>query len=162
MLAKKIEDDDIKDIGSFFTPDMLMKYDLALFAERMLSMEVSNHHILWASMVAKYPKLAINAPRDHGKSFFFSFAYVIWRVYYNWLPDALMTMESFKSVPRISIGYIFSNTVDQAVLLLDISETCISAILCRPDRYPITYGIAAALSTLIDSMIALPLTSFKS
>lgn len=120
MLAKKIEDDDIKDIGSFFTPDMLMRYDLALFAERMLNMEVSNHHVLWASMVAKYPKLAINAPRDHGKSFFFSFAYVIWRVYYNWLPDALMTMETFKSVPRISIGYIFSNTVDQAVLLLDI------------------------------------------
>jgi len=113
-------EDEIKNIGELFTPEMLMKYDMALFAERMLNMEISDHHVLWASMVAKYPKLAINAPRDHGKSFFFSFAYVIWKVYYNWLPDALLSMENFKSVPRVSIGYIFSNTVDQAVLLLDM------------------------------------------
>ena len=107
-------------LGEMITEDMLMKHDLALFAEVMLNMEISNHHIIWAKMVAENPKLGINAPRDHGKSFLFSFAYVIWRVYYNWLPTQLLSLENFKSVPRISIGYIFSNTVDQAVLLLDL------------------------------------------
>lgn len=107
-------------LGEMVSDDMLMKYDLAHFAETMLAMEISEHHIIWAKMVAENPKLGINAPRDHGKSFLFSFAYVIWRVYYNWLPTQLLSMDNFKSVPRISIGYIFSNTVDQAVLLLDL------------------------------------------
>lgn len=117
MMIEPIEEEFL---GEMFSEDMLMKYDLALFAERMLDMEVSDHHVYWAKMVAENPKLGINAPRDHGKSFMFSFAYVIWRVYYNWLPTQLLTLENFKSVPRISIGYLFSNTVDQAVLLLDL------------------------------------------
>lgn len=46
-------------------------------------------------------------------SFFWCFAYMIWRAYYRWIPDDLDS--SFKSIPRIPMGYVFSNTQDQAI-----------------------------------------------
>lgn len=99
--------------------DYLMRADLAYFAEKMLSFEVADHHERWSTLVAKNDKLCINAPRDHGKSFTFSFAYPIWRAFYNWIPPIYRT-GAYKSVPRISVGYIFSNTVDQAIALLEL------------------------------------------
>lgn len=106
-----------KTVDLLFDDSILAKYDLSYFAETILDMEISDHHKHWAKLIAKHPKLAINAPRDHGKSFFFSFAYAIWRAYYNWIPTTLRGSD-YKSVPRISIGYIFSNTQDQAIKLL--------------------------------------------
>jgi intein/homing endonuclease len=96
----------------------MLRTDLAYFAETMLDMEIVDHHKAWSRLVAKFPKLCINAPRDHGKSFMFSFAYTIWRLYYNWLPP--LPAESMKSIPRVSIGYIFSGTQDQSIKLLDL------------------------------------------
>lgn len=101
---------------------IMLRTDLAYFAEEMLDMEISDHHKAWSRLVAKFPKLCINAPRDHGKSFMFSFAYVIWRLYYNWIPE-FPPGSDFKSIPRVSIGYIFSNTQDQAIKLLDLVKT---------------------------------------
>jgi phage terminase large subunit-like protein len=99
--------------------ELLLRTDLSYFAEQILDMEISGHHEEWSELVAKNKKLCINAPRDHGKSFMFSFAYVIWRLYYNWIPSSL-TGEQYKSIPRVSVGYIFSNTQDQAVNLLEL------------------------------------------
>jgi hypothetical protein len=98
--------------------EIMLRTDLAYFAETMLDMEIVDHHKAWSRLVAKFPKLCINAPRDHGKSFMFSFAYTIWRLYYNWLPP--LPAESMKSIPRVSIGYIFSGTQDQSIKLLDL------------------------------------------
>lgn len=102
--------------------EKMLRTDLAYFAEEMLGMEISDHHKAWSALTAKYPKLCINAPRDHGKSFMFSFAYVIWRLYYNWIPK-LPPGGQFKSIPRVSIGYIFSGTQQQSIALLDIVKT---------------------------------------
>lgn len=96
--------------------ELMLRSDLSYFAEEILNMEISDHHTQWSELVAKHNKLAIEAPRDHGKSFFFSFAYTIWRAYYNWIPP---TLHKYKSIPRVSVGYIFSNTQDQAIKLLD-------------------------------------------
>jgi hypothetical protein len=105
-------------------PDQWLEWfqrnDLSFFAERVLGMEVSTHHKSWSKIVAQEDKMALEAPRDHGKSFFFSFAYPIWRAYYNWIPQKLRGATEFKSIPRVSIGYIFSNTQDQAIKLLDL------------------------------------------
>lgn len=100
--------------------EWLRKNDLAFFAEDMLNMEVADVHKKWSQLVTTNDKLALQAPRDHGKSFFFSFAYPIWRAYYNWIPTRLKDSKEFKSIPRVSIGYIFSNTQDQAIKLLDL------------------------------------------
>jgi intein/homing endonuclease len=60
-----------------------------------------------------------NGFRVHN-SFMFSYAYVIWRAYNNWLPSSIEMGGAFKSIPRVSVGYIFSNTQDQAINLLDL------------------------------------------
>lgn len=92
--------------------------DLSYFAEDVLGMEVSGHHTEWSELVAKHPRLALNAPRDHGKSYFFSFAYVIWRIYYGWIPA--LPSPDFKSIPRRSLGYIFSSSQENAVKFLEM------------------------------------------
>lgn len=94
--------------------ELMLRLDLAYFAEHILDLEISDHHEEWSALIARHKKLAINAPRDHGKSHMFSFAYVIWRLYFNWIPPI-----KSKSIPKVSIGYIFSNTMDQSVKLLE-------------------------------------------
>ena len=98
--------------------ELMLRTDLAYFSERILGMEIAPHHKEWSELVAKNRKLCIEAPRDHGKSYFYSFAYVIWRAYYKWIPPTLIS--GFKSIPKISLGYIFSNTQDQAIKFLQI------------------------------------------
>lgn len=103
------------------TPDLyehLLKTDLSFFAEEILDMEIVGHHIEWSDLVHQHPtRLALNAPRDHGKSYFFSFAYVMWRAYFNWIPEV---NEDMKSLPKHSLGYIFSNTENQAIDFMKI------------------------------------------
>jgi hypothetical protein len=96
--------------------DIFLKNDLGYFAEHILKMEISDHHKIWSGLVAKHSKLSILCPRDHGKSYFFSFAYVIWRAYYGWIPP--LPSKEFKSIPRRSLGYIFSNTQENAISFL--------------------------------------------
>lgn len=98
--------------------DVFLRRDLAYFAENMLGMEVSGHHIEWSEHVAKHSRLALNAPRDHGKSYFFSFAYVIWRIYHTWIPP--LPSADFKSHPRRPLGYIFSSSQENAVKFLEM------------------------------------------
>ena len=98
--------------------DLLLRTDLAYFAEKVLNMEIVGHHERWSELCAKHIRVGINASRDHGKSFFFCFAYAIWRAYYNWIPK--FDPKSFKSIPRVSLGYVFSNTQDQAIAHLEL------------------------------------------
>lgn len=97
--------------------EFLLRNDLSYFAEKILNMEIAPHHIEWSGLAAKHNRVGINAARDHGKSFFWCFAYVIWRAYYAWIPEL---GPEFKSIPRIPLGYIFSNTQDQAIKHLEI------------------------------------------
>lgn len=97
--------------------ELFLRTDLAYFAEQILGMEISEHHQEWSELVAKNKRLAITASRDHGKSFMFSFAYVIWRIYYAWIPDY---DPKFRSHPRIPLGYIFSSSQENAIKFLDI------------------------------------------
>ena len=43
--------------------------------------EMNWHHLEWGDCTQRYNKLNIIAARDHGKSFFFSNAYAIWKLY---------------------------------------------------------------------------------
>jgi len=68
---------------------------------------VSEHHEEWDELVHKHDRLCVLAPRDHGKTFFYDFAYPIWKA---------------KTKPG-SIGFIFSATAPQAERILeDIKE----------------------------------------
>lgn len=62
--------------------ESLKKYSLNYFIATMLpDFQINWHHIEWGNLVQNYKKLCIIAARDHGKSFFFSFAYLIWKMY---------------------------------------------------------------------------------
>ncbi len=64
---------------------------------------ISEHHEEWNELVSEYDRLCILAARDHGKTFFFDFAYPIWKV---------LTQPHGN-------GFIFSSTQPQASRILD-------------------------------------------
>jgi len=98
--------------------ELVLRQDLAYFARKMLNMEIVGHHRSWSEFTAREKRLCILCSRDHGKSFFFSFAYVIWRAYWNWIPP--LPSEDFKSISRQALGYIFSASQDKAIEFLEL------------------------------------------
>lgn len=97
--------------------EVLRRNDLAYFAEDVLGFEVSKHHTEWSDLVSGHRRICVLASRDHGKSFFFSVAYAIWRAYYAWIPP--LPSKEFKSFPRKPTGYIFSANQPNAIRILD-------------------------------------------
>jgi hypothetical protein len=96
---------------------LYMQESCAYFAHQMLrgpadppyngKFLVSQHHEAWDRLVHGNKRLCVLAPRDHGKTYFFDFAYPIWKAAHN--PHGR--------------GYIFSATQDQAVRILsDIKD----------------------------------------
>ena len=97
--------------------DEVMRSSCAFFAQEMLTgppespyngkFLISEHHEEWDELIANEDRVCVLAPRDHSKTFFFDFAYPIWKLYYN---------------PRVK-GFIFSATANQAQRILgDIKE----------------------------------------
>jgi hypothetical protein len=95
----------------------MMRESCAFFASECLSgpvqapynshFIVAEHHMEWDELVAKEDRICVLAPRNHGKTFFFDFAFPIWKA-------------AFMPGGR---GYIFSATQEQAVRILeDIKE----------------------------------------
>lgn len=95
----------------------MMRSSCAFFAQEVLQgppeppydgkFMINDHHEEWDDLIAEYRRICVLAPRDHGKTFFFDFAYPIWKVFYG---------------PR-SKGFIFSSTKPQAErILMDIIE----------------------------------------
>ena len=124
-VLKKIDTLLEQKVGDEVIEEYLLRNDLSYFAERILDMEIVDHHKEWSDLVANNKRTAINAPRDHVKSYFFCFAYAVWRAYFHWIPPDLPL--NFRSIPRISLGYVFSNTQDQAIKHLEIIKNELEA-----------------------------------
>lgn len=72
--------------------EYLRKQNLNYFVSSVLpSFEMNWHNIEWFSMVQLYRLLCIMAARDHSKSYSFSFAYILWRLYRYTRPTVLIT-----------------------------------------------------------------------
>lgn len=68
---------------------------------------VGHHHVEWDELITNHDRLCVLAPRDHGKTYFFDFAYPIWRAVFG--PNKK--------------GFIFSATKPQATRIMeDIQE----------------------------------------
>lgn len=107
----------IKEVSELdvFLEEELQRQDLTYFAHTALSeFEVNWHHIEWGLLVQNYNFLAILAARDHGKSYFFSLAYPLWRAFrYN--------SKSKNLYDRLGrLGYLFSMTSSRSSELLEI------------------------------------------
>lgn len=85
----------------------------------MPNFEMNWHHVEWAEAIQTYKMLCILAARGHGKSYMFSNAYPVWRLYrYN----KFSKRKDLSSLGRE--GYMFSFSKTQAVKLLrTVKET---------------------------------------
>lgn len=84
----------------------MMEADLAFFAAEALGMLIGDHHMEWSQLACRYPKVAIQASRDHGKSAFWSYAYPLWQ---SWRIEK-------------ADGVIVANTQDQSFNFLDLMQ----------------------------------------
>lgn len=82
------------------------------------SFELNWHHMEWGDVVQRYNKFNIIAARDHGKSYYFSNAYLIWKLY-RYQPF-ISKQVSRKDLALSKKGYLFSFSQAQATDLLDI------------------------------------------
>ena len=89
----------VRESCAFFAQEVLTGPPEFPYKGRFL---IGDHHLEWDALVAKYRRLCIMAPRDHGKTFFFDFAYPIW-----------------KACQGPGIGFILSATQPQAERILE-------------------------------------------
>jgi len=117
-LLKNLVDEDVQHdkARTRFTLEM-MRSSCAFFASEVLTGPLqapyngkfiaAEHHELWDDLITTQLRLCVLAPRDHGKTYFFDFAYPIWKACFT--PNGK--------------GYIFSATAPQAARILeDIKE----------------------------------------
>lgn len=110
---KSILDDGIRDPHWNDIRATMIQTSCAFFAREMLRgppeapynghFLLADHHTLWDTVVSRYKRFCIQCPRDHGKTYFFDFAYPIWQA---------------MRIPNGS-GFIFSGTSTQAERILD-------------------------------------------
>lgn len=108
--------------------EVLRQNSLLYFITSVLpEFQLSWHHIEWADLVMHYNKLCINAARDHGKSYFFSNAYAIWKLYtYSRPKRKVFSMRPSKS--NSNRGYLFSFSLQQSVDLMEILKGTIESV----------------------------------
>jgi hypothetical protein len=91
----------------------MLRHSCAYFAQEVLTgppeppyrgrFFINEHHEEWDQLVANYKRICILAARDHGKTFFWDFAYPIWKAFFQ---------------PK-KVTYIFSATKPQASRILE-------------------------------------------
>lgn len=110
--------------------------------------QLSYHHIEWGDLVHHHKKLCIEAARDHGKSYYFSNAYLAWQLYKYNNPNN----QRFSCRPKSSSnrGFLFSFSLQQAVDLIEILKGTIEGNdILRERLYPRSLNEGAWASTNI-------------
>lgn len=95
----------LKSSLNYFILNALPHFDLQFF------------HLEWCNYVHLYRLFAILAARGHGKSYFFSFAVVLWKLYRYRKPNVLQ-YEISKEIFLCKEGMIITNRHDFATTLL--------------------------------------------
>jgi hypothetical protein len=85
--------------------------------------ELNWHHLEWGDMAQRYSKVNVIAARDHGKSFYWSNAYLAWKMY-RYKPITAYGRPR-KDLALSKRGFLFSFSQQQAVDLLDILKSTI-------------------------------------
>lgn len=98
--------------------------NLNYFITSVLSgFEMNWHHLEWGDVVQRYKKFAMIAARDHGKSYFFSNAYIVWKMYRYSGENYFGRIR--KDLALSKRGFLFSFSIQQAIDLLDIAKSTI-------------------------------------
>jgi intein/homing endonuclease len=105
-LLKVAENEGSSELLNLATSDVLW--------DEIVSIESAGMQECWDLQIKDTHNYVANDIFSHN-SHFFSFAYAIWRCYYGWIP---FVPAHFRSIPRYSLGYIFSSSQENAVRLL--------------------------------------------
>jgi len=108
----------------------MRRESLLFFITDLLSdFELNWHHLEWVEMAEGIKKIALQASRDHGKSYFWSMAYILWKLYRYEKGDPKSKYDR--------LGYLFSNSLPQAVELLEkVREEIENNPVLRKRLYP--------------------------
>jgi hypothetical protein len=90
---------------------------------KMPQFELNWHHLEWGDMAMRYNKSNVIAARDHGKSYYWSNAYLAWKMY-RYQPITGFGRPR-KDLALSKRGFLFSFSQQQAVDLLDILKSTI-------------------------------------
>lgn len=92
--------------------------DLGYFVlSTMPDFKINWHHLEWFSLLQNHKMVCVNAARDHGKSFAFSYALPTWKMY------RFNKKSKKRDIQLSQRGYLFSFSKDQAIELLTIMKT---------------------------------------
>ncbi len=83
--------------------------------------DVNWHHLEWGDIVQRYLYFCVIAARDHGKSYWFSNAYLAWKMYRFRKPGPGIRHDYTLS----QLGYLFSFSAQQSRELLEILKSTI-------------------------------------
>lgn len=115
----------------------------------MPDFQLSWHHLEWGDLVHHHNKLCIEAARDHGKSYYFSNAYINWQLY-KYSPPTTKQFSRRPSKSNSNRGFLFSFSLQQAVDLIEILKGNIeSNDILRERLYPENVKEGAWASTNI-------------
>ncbi len=89
---------------------------------KMPQFDLNWHHLEWGDIAQRHDKANIIAARDHGKSYYWSNAYLVWKMYRY---QKYLGPKSRKDLALSKRGYLFSFSQQQAVDLLDIVKSTI-------------------------------------
>lgn len=120
------------------TEEVFRNSDLNYFITSVMpDFQMSWHHIEWGDLTMRHKKLCIEAARDHGKSYYFSNAYIAWQLYrYKKVQNGPTGRPTVSSSNR---GYLFSFSLQQAVDLIEIVKGTIEGNETLRERlYPDT------------------------
>ena len=92
----------------------------------MPDFQLNMHHIEWGDLVMHHKKLCVEATRGHGKSYYFSNAYIVWQLYRYKKPKTMQfSMRPTKS--SSNRGFLFSFSLQQSVDLIEILKSTIES-----------------------------------
>lgn len=92
----------------------------------MPEFQLNIHHIEWGDLVMHYKKLCVEAARGHGKSYYFSNAYIAWQLYRYKKPKT-MQFSMRPTASSSNRGFLFSFSLQQSVDLIEILKGTIES-----------------------------------
>lgn len=113
--------------------EVLKCENLNYFVTNVLTnFEINWHHLEWGSFTQNHRKLAVEAPRDHGKSYYFSNAYPAWKLYKYKDNEIVPKLKKLNDLNKR--GFIITNEMDLAEDLLETLKNTIEEYDCLRER----------------------------